>query len=95
MALIADPRRDPAAVDALFERVFDQRGGTFTQTVLRHYAAHGRLDPARLTPVVLDIGEALVSKRMMDTGADPGDDYLAAIVDQAILPAVGLDPNRP
>jgi hypothetical protein len=24
------------------------------------------------------------------TGADPGDEYLAAIVDQAILPAVGL-----
>ncbi|MFG3338597.1 TetR/AcrR family transcriptional regulator C-terminal ligand-binding domain-containing protein [Glycomyces sp. NPDC048151] len=92
MAIVADPRRDPAAVEALFTRVFDARGGTFTQTVLRHYAAQGRIDPARLTPVVLDIGEALVTKRMMDTGADPGDDYLEAIVDQAILPAVGLDP---
>ncbi|GAA2125594.1 TetR family transcriptional regulator [Glycomyces algeriensis] len=92
MAIVADPRRDPATVDALFERVFAARGGTFTQTVLRHYAEHGQIDPARLTPVVLDIGEALVTKRMMDLGADPGDQYLEAIVDQAILPAIGRDP---
>ena len=92
MSILADPARDPAVVEALWERVFDRRGGTFTQTVLRHYAEHGRIDPARLTPVVLDIGEAMVAKRMMDTGADLDQDYLEAIVDQAILPAVGLDP---
>ncbi|WP_081913819.1 TetR-like C-terminal domain-containing protein [Glycomyces sp. NRRL B-16210] len=92
MAIVANPGRDSAAVEALYERVFAARGGTFTQTVLRHYAEHGHFDPARLTPVVVDLGEALVTKRMMDTGADPGDDYLAAIVDQAILPAIGLDP---
>lgn len=89
MAIVADPARDPTVVEALFERVFARRGGTFTQTVLRHYAEHGRLDPERLTPVVLDIGEALVTKRMIDTGTAPDDAYLAAIVDQAILPAVG------
>ena len=37
-----------------------------------------------------DIGEALVIKHQIDTGALPTDDYRAAIVDQAILPAVGL-----
>jgi AcrR family transcriptional regulator len=93
MAVMTDPARDPAVLEALFERVFAERGGTFTQTVLRHYADRGRLDPARLTPVVLDIGEALVSKRLMDTGEPPGDDYLAAVVDQAILPALGLPPE--
>jgi AcrR family transcriptional regulator len=92
MAIMADPARDPAVVEALFDRVFAARGGTFTQTVLRHYAEHGRIDPARLTPVVLDIGEALVTKRIIDTGEDPGDAYLAAIVDQAILPALGHGP---
>lgn len=92
-ALLADPARDPAVVTALFERVFDRRGGTFTQTVLRHYAERGAIDPARLTPVVLDIGEAMVAKRIMDTGTAPDDDYLAAVVDQAILPAAGV-PHR-
>ncbi|MQM25708.1 TetR/AcrR family transcriptional regulator [Glycomyces albidus] len=94
LAILADPARDPAVVQALWERVFDRHGGTFTQTVLRHYADRGALDPARLTPVVLDIGEAMVTKRIMDTGEAPDDDYLAAIVDQAILPAAGLPPQR-
>ncbi|GAA2299994.1 TetR/AcrR family transcriptional regulator C-terminal ligand-binding domain-containing protein [Glycomyces scopariae] len=93
MALLADPARDPAVVEALWERVFDRRGGTFTQTVLRHYAANGIVDPDRLTPVVLDIGEAMVAKRILDTGEAPDDDYLAAVVDQAILPALAL-PHR-
>jgi AcrR family transcriptional regulator len=93
MAILADPARDPAVVQALWERVFDQRGGTFTQTVLRHYADSGRINPDRLTPVVLDIGEAMVAKRIMDTGADPGDAYLTDVVDQAILPAIGLPPR--
>lgn len=90
LVIVADPRRDPVVMEALYERVFAEKGGTFTQTVLRHYAEHGHFDPALLTPVVLDIGEAMVSKRMMDTGEAPDDDYLAAIVDQAILPAIGL-----
>lgn len=94
MALLTDPARDPAIVEALYERVFDSRGGTFTQTVLRHYAERGHLDPALLTPVVVDIGEALITKRILDTGT-VDDDYLEAIVDQALLPAVGLGPAAP
>lgn len=90
LTIVADPRRDPAVMEALYERVFARKGGTFTQTVLRHYARHEHFDPDLLTPVVLDIGEAMVAKRMMDTGRPPGDEYLAAIVDQAILPAIGL-----
>ncbi|WP_416905872.1 hypothetical protein [Micromonospora echinospora] len=81
-------------VEAIYTRVFDPRGGTFTQTVLRHYAARGRLDPGRITPVVADIGEALVLKHSTDTGRLPDDDMLAAIVDQAILPAVGVDASE-
>lgn len=47
------------------------------------------MDPARLTPVVVDIGEALLIKYAIDTFDPPDDDYIAAIVDQVILPAVG------
>lgn len=92
-AILAERRRYPELARALYERVFDARGGRFTLTVLRHYAAHGRIDPARITPVVADIGEALVFKHALDADAEPDAAQLAAIVDQAILPAVGVDPR--
>lgn len=76
-------------VDELYEKVFEARGGRFTLTVLRHYAEHGHIEPARVTPVVADIGEALVLKHVGDTGSPPDEERLEAIVDEAILPAVG------
>lgn len=93
-AVLTDPARSPRVSQALFDRVFAKRGGTFTSTVLRHYAERGHFPAERLTPVVADIGEALVTKRVLDTGAPPDEADLEAIVDQAILPAVGLDASR-
>jgi AcrR family transcriptional regulator len=85
--------RNPELVEAVYSRVFGERGGRFTQTVLYHYAGHGAFDPARLTPVVLDIGEALIIKHGMDHSRLPDDAHIDAIVDQAILPALGLVPG--
>lgn len=88
-AILTDPQCDPQVSQALFERVFANRGGTFTSTVLRHYAERGHFRAELITPVVADIGEALVTKRMLDN-AVPDEADLEAIVDQAILPAIGL-----
>ncbi|MDA0565483.1 TetR/AcrR family transcriptional regulator [Streptomonospora sp. S1-112] len=87
--------RHPELVEAVYARVFGERGGRFTQTVLLHYAEHGVVDPARLTPVVLDIGEALIIKYGLDHdhSVPPDDAYIDAVVDQAILPALGLPPG--
>ncbi|GAB3209392.1 TetR/AcrR family transcriptional regulator C-terminal ligand-binding domain-containing protein [Marinactinospora endophytica] len=85
--------RNPGLVEAVYARVFGKRGGGFTQTVLRHYVAHGAIAPARLTPVVLDIGEALVVKYRMDHSELPDDAYIDAVVDHAILPALGPPPG--
>ncbi|TDC04717.1 TetR family transcriptional regulator [Nonomuraea longispora] len=88
-AILTDPKGIEQVSDELVEQVFAQRGGTFTSTVLRHYAERGHFPASRITPVVADIGEALVVKRLLD-GAPPTDADLADIVDQAILPAIGL-----
>jgi AcrR family transcriptional regulator len=80
---------DPELAESIYAQVFEPKGGRFTSTVLRHYADAGRIDPDLLTPVVVDIGEALVLKFSLDAGELPGDRILADIVDQAILPAVG------
>jgi hypothetical protein len=58
--------------------------------VLHHNAGLGHIDPALVTPVVEDIGEALVIKHGLDTGEEPSTERLAEIVDQAIFPAVGI-----
>ncbi|WP_280419614.1 TetR/AcrR family transcriptional regulator [Nocardia carnea] len=86
-AILAERARYPELAEAVYTQVFDPKGGRFTGTVLRHYADIGRIDPGRLTPVVLDIGEALVLKFALDSGELPDEQTLADIVDQAILPA--------
>ncbi|MEU4410647.1 TetR-like C-terminal domain-containing protein [Streptosporangium sp. NPDC023963] len=91
-AILTDPKSAALMSEALFERVFANRGGTFTRTVLQHYADRGHFPAELLTPVVTDIGEALVTKRLID-GAPPSDEDLAAMVDQAILPAIGSPPG--
>lgn len=89
-AILAERDRHPELVEALYRRVFDPRGATFTTTVLRHYADKGRVDPRRLTFVTTQIGEALVFKLAIDLGRTPTPDEVAAIVDEALLPALGL-----
>src|SRR5918997_2343291 len=90
-AIVLERHRHPDLVKRLY-RVFDRAGRRFTATVLHHYARLGDLDPALVTPVVEDIGEALVFEIAFDTGEEPSAERLAEIVDQAILPAVGVRP---
>ncbi|MFC3892064.1 TetR/AcrR family transcriptional regulator [Lentzea rhizosphaerae] len=90
LVITSERARYPELAEALYSKVFDPRGGTFTTTVLRHYAASGRVDPRRLTPITTQIGEALVFKLSIDNGRIPDVDELAAIVDEALLPALGL-----
>ncbi|MFC3995276.1 TetR/AcrR family transcriptional regulator [Nocardiopsis sediminis] len=92
-AVVTERERHPELVDAVYRQVFDAKGGRFTRTVLLHYAERGAFDPGLVTPVVADIGEALLFKQGFDSDALPGDDVIAAIVDQAILPALGLGPR--
>ncbi|MEY9214658.1 TetR/AcrR family transcriptional regulator C-terminal ligand-binding domain-containing protein [Thermobifida halotolerans] len=92
--VMLERHRHPELVESLYKRVFDARGGRFTLTVMRHYAERGVVDPARVTPVVADIGEALLIKYMTDNGRLPDDEWIAAVVDQAILPALGVAPER-
>jgi AcrR family transcriptional regulator len=91
-AIMIERHRHPELVTRLY-RVFDRAGRRFTATVLHHYARIGHLDPTLVTPVVEDIGEALVFKIAFDTGEEPSTERLAEIVDQAILPAVGIRPG--
>ncbi|WP_280435991.1 TetR/AcrR family transcriptional regulator [Nocardia carnea] len=86
--ILTERARYPELAEAVYRDVFEPKGGRFTTVVLQHFAESGRIDPAVITPVVLDIGEALVLKYLLDAGSLPGDSTLVDIVDQVILPAV-------
>lgn len=90
LAITSERHRYPELAEALYRKVFDPRGGTFTTTVLQHYVANGQVDSERLTPITTQIGEALVFKLAVDLARRPTAEELAAIVDEALLPALGL-----
>jgi len=92
-AVVAEAQHHPDLYKRFMEEVFDARGGRFTRTVLTHYAERGRIDPSRVTPLTVDIGEALMIKYGMDHQSFPDEEYVVQIVDQVILPALGQDPR--
>jgi AcrR family transcriptional regulator len=93
LACLAEASYRPEFNERLWREVYEPRGGRFTATVLRHYADRGRIDPARVTPVTTDIGEALMIKHTLDRLEPPSPDYVERIVDEVILPALGRDPR--
>lgn len=93
LSVMTEAERDGGFRRRVYAEIFDARGGRFTRTVLTHYAERGQIDPARVTPVTTDVGEAMVFKYALDHQEAPDDAYLAAVVDQVLLPAVGRDPR--
>lgn len=90
MAVLAEGMRRPELLQRMWTEVYEPRGGRFTRTVLKHYAARGEIDPARVTDVTTDIGEAMMIKYSADHPWEiPSSEYLERIVDEVILPAVG------
>lgn len=95
LAVVAEGMRRPDLLERMWTEVYEPRGGRFTRTVLKHYAARGEVDPARVTDVTTDIGEAMMLKYCADHPWEiPPSEYLERIVDEVILPAVGRDPAK-
>lgn len=93
MAVVAECMRRPELLTRMWTEVYEPRGGRFTRTVLEHYAASGEVDPARVNDLTTDIGEAMLLKYCADHPWQlPPSTYLARIVDEVILPAIGHRP---
>jgi AcrR family transcriptional regulator len=93
LAVAAEGMHRPALLARMSAEVYEPRGGRFTKTVLNHYAELGEIDPGRVTPVTVDIGEAMMIKYVMDHPMEiPPRGYAEQIVDEVILPAVGWSP---
>lgn len=81
-------KQHPKLAAMLEERVFAPRDRLTTE-LLRRYAARGEISPDAPTSLAAEVGETLVVFHYLLEGEPPDEAKLAAILDQAALPALG------
>lgn len=77
----------------MWSEVYDPQGERFTRRVMEHYAALGHIELAKVNDLTADIGESLMLKYAVDhPGELPPKGYEERIVDEVLLPVLGVRP---
>jgi AcrR family transcriptional regulator len=84
-SLLAEIDRDHPFVRLLHERVLKPRKQMFL-TVLQRAADRGEVRPEAVSPLVLEVGPAMVVQRFLADGAPVPDDYIVSVVDDLVMP---------
>ncbi|MBV8996423.1 MAG: TetR/AcrR family transcriptional regulator [Pseudonocardiales bacterium] len=87
--LLADSLHDPGLTRAARSHV-PGAGDELVLEILRRGAVRGEVRPQALTPRVAGVGPALLRLHFLVHGAPIGDEVLAEIVDEVILPLVRI-----
>jgi AcrR family transcriptional regulator len=83
--LLAEIDRDHPFARLLHERVFAPRKHTFL-TVLQRAADRGQVRAGAASPLVAEVGPAMVAQRFLADGAPVPDDYVVSVVDDVVMP---------
>ena len=83
--LLAEIDRDHPFTRLLHERVFAPRKHTFL-TVLQRAAARGQVRADAASPLVAEVGPAMVAQRFLADGAPVPDHYVVSVVDDVVMP---------
>jgi AcrR family transcriptional regulator len=83
--LLAEIDRDHPFARLLHERVFAPRKQTFF-TVLQRAADRGQVRADAASPLVAEVGPAMVAQRFLADGAPVPDDYVVSVVDDVVMP---------
>jgi AcrR family transcriptional regulator len=86
-SLLAEIDRDRPLVRLVQERVFQPRQDVF-QLILERALHRGEISAGRLSPLVAELGPAMLVQRFLSDSAPVPDDYLIAVVDDLIMPIV-------
>jgi AcrR family transcriptional regulator len=86
IALLSERTRHPELLEAVREH-FGVHGRILR--VLRAAAEHGEIRADRVNPRIAYAGPALMIVQFITTGLPPGEDEVASIVDDVLLPALG------
>ena len=83
--LMSETERDESFARLLHERVKEPRKRMFLDLLARG-AARGQVRPAAATPLVAEVGPALVMQRFLADGAPVPDDYVVSVVNDVVMP---------
>jgi AcrR family transcriptional regulator len=83
--LMAEIDRDHPFARLLHQRVKEPRKQMFL-TLLRRGADRGQVRPEAASPLVAEVGPALVMQRFLAEGPPVPDDYVVSVVDDVVMP---------
>jgi AcrR family transcriptional regulator len=86
-SLLAEIDRDRPLVRLVQERVFQPRLNIF-QVILERGVERGEIRPGPISPLVADLGPAMLVQRFLGDSAPVPDDFLVAVVDELIMPLI-------
>ncbi|RJL35666.1 TetR-like C-terminal domain-containing protein [Bailinhaonella thermotolerans] len=86
-SLLAETERDLPFVRLVQERVFEPRLNVF-RVILERGGRRGEIRPEPISPLVADVGPAMLVQRFLGDSSPIPDDFLVAIVDELILPLI-------
>jgi AcrR family transcriptional regulator len=84
-AVLGEGNRDRAFVEVVRRRVIEPRRRMFLE-VLRRGAERGEVRPEAVSPLVAEIGPAMLVQRFHSAGPPIPDDYVVSVVDGCVLP---------
>jgi AcrR family transcriptional regulator len=83
--LMSETERDESFARLLHERVKEPRKRMFLDLLVRA-ADRGQVRPTAATPLVAEVGPALVMQRFLAEGGPVPDDYVVSVVDDIVMP---------
>ncbi|MBF6296993.1 TetR/AcrR family transcriptional regulator [Nocardia amamiensis] len=91
--LLTEAHRHPALARAVFEQIIEPRQRIMLES-LHRAAIRGEISPGAVTLLPIQVAVGVVNIHQLQFGAPPSDDELIQIVDQAVLPILGLTPDQ-
>jgi AcrR family transcriptional regulator len=85
--LMVETLSDPERTEAVRTRITESRG-RLVLDIMRRAAGRGEVRPGALTPRVASVAPALLAHHFLTRGAPIGDEVLAEIVDEIVLPLI-------
>lgn len=91
-SLMAEVERDRPLVRMVYEQVFEPRE-QLVHSAMRRGVDRGEIHPDAITPLVGEVGQAMLVYRFLGEGGPVPDDYIVAVVDELLMPLLTRMPT--